>query len=100
MLEGLLDKFEKELGDVESAETNKVQNYDMNKQQLTDLIAYSNKNRDEKSVSKADLTAKSGEAKGDLAANQKSKAADEKTMAEMNSVQGQKAEVFASNQEV
>ena len=48
MLEGLLEKFEKELGDVESAETNKVQNFDMNKQQLTDLISYSNKNRDEK----------------------------------------------------
>jgi len=100
MLEGLLDKFEKELGEVESAETNKVQNYEMNKQQLTDLISYSNKNRDEKSVSKADLTAKSGEAKGDLAATQKSKAADEKTTAEMNSIHSQKAEVFASNQEV
>jgi chromosome segregation ATPase len=100
LLEGLLEKFEKELGDVEAAETSKVQNYDMNKIQLTDLIAYSNKNRDEKAVTKADLTAKSGKAKGDLAATKRSKAADEKTMAEMISVHGQKTEVFASNQEV
>lgn len=100
LLESLLEKFEKELGDVEAAETNRVQNFDMNKLQLTDLINYSNKNRDEKAVTKADLTAKSGRAKGDLVATKKSKAADEKTVAEMNSTQGQKAEVFASNQEV
>jgi len=100
MLEGLLEKFEKELRDVESAETNKVQNYDMNKQQLTDLLAYSNNNRDEKAASKAGLTSESGKAKGDLAATQKSKAADEKTTAEMNSVHGQKTEAFAGNQEV
>jgi len=100
LLEGLLEKFEKELGDVESAETNKVQNYDMNKQQLTDLISYSNNNRDEKAASKAGLTSESGKAKGDLAATQKSKAADEKTTAEMNSIHGQKTEAFAGNQEV
>lgn len=100
MLEGLLEKFEKELGDVESAETNKVQNFDMNKQQLTDLISYSNKNRDEKAATKAGLTSESGKAKGDLAATKKSKAADEKTTAEMNSIHGQKTEAFAGNQEV
>jgi len=100
LLEGLLLKFEKELGEVENAETNKVQNYDMNKIQLTDLIGYSNKNRDEKAVSKADYTAKSGRAKGDLAATKKSKAADEKMVAEMNSIHKQKVQVFASNQEV
>lgn len=100
MLEGLLEKFEKELGEVEAAETNKVQNYDMNKIQLTDLIAYSSKNRDEKAGSKADLTAKSGKAKGDLAATKKSKAADERTMAEMNSIHQQKTEVFNGNQQV
>merc|ERR1719284_975344 len=72
----------------------------MNKMQLTDLISYANKNRDEKAVTKADLTSKSGKAKGDLAATKKSKAADEKTMAEMNSIHSQKSEVFASNQEV
>lgn len=100
MLEGLLAKFEKELGDVEAAETSKVQNFDLNKIQLTDLIAYSNKNRGEKATSKADLSAKSAKAKGDLASTEESKAADEKTLAEMTSVHEQKTEVFAQNQEV
>lgn len=100
MLEGLLEKFEKELGDVEAAETSKTQNYDLNKIQLTDLIAYSSKNREEKAGTKADLTAKSGKAKGDLAATKKSKAADEKMMAEMNSVHEQKSAVFIGNQQV
>jgi len=67
---------------------------------LTDLIAYSSKNREEKAGTKADLTAKSGKAKGDLAATKKSKAADEKMMAEMNSVHEQKSAVFIGNQQV
>jgi len=100
MLEGLLAKFEKELGDVESAETNKVQNFDLNKIQLTDLIKYSNKNRDEKATTKADLASKSAKAKADTASTQASKAADEKTLAEMTSTHEQKSEVYAQNQEV
>lgn len=100
MLEGLLSKFEKELGEVEAAETAKVQNFDMNKIQLTDLINYSNKNRDEKATTKADLAGKSAKAKGDLAATKESKASDEKTLAEMTSVHEQKSEVYAQNQEV
>lgn len=100
MLEGLLGKFEKELGEVEAAETSRTQNFDMNKIQLTDLISYSSKNRDEKAGTKADLTSKSGKAKGDLAATQKSKAADEKMMAETNSIHEQKTEVFLGNQQV
>jgi len=100
MLEGLLSKFEKELGEVEAAETAKVQNFDMNKIQLTDLINYSNKNRDEKAITKADLAGKSAKAKGDLAATKESKASDEKTLAEMTSVHEQKSEVYAQNQEV
>jgi hypothetical protein len=100
MLEGLFAKFEKELGDVEAAETSKVQNFDLNKIQLTDLIAYSQKNRNEKATTKADLAAKSAKAKGDLASTQESKAADEKTLAEMTSVHEQKSEIYAENQEV
>jgi len=100
MLEGLLDKFEKELGDVEEAENNQQQNFDLNKIQLEDLIKYSNKNRDEKATTKADITGKSGKAKGDLARTKESKAADEKTLAEMISIHSQKVEVFGQNQEV
>jgi len=100
LLDGLLAKFEKELGEVESAETSKVQNFDMNKIQLEDLLAYSNKNRDEKATAKADLAAKQEKAKADLATTQASKAADEKMLAEMTSIHEQKSQVFAQNQEV
>jgi predicted nucleic acid-binding Zn-ribbon protein len=100
MLEGLLDKFEKQLAEVESRETSAQQNFDMNKQQLTDLLSHSSRDREEKSATKADLTAQNGKAKGDLATTKASKAADEKTLAEMNSIHEQKTEVFGANQEV
>jgi len=100
MLEGLLDKFEKQLAEVESRETSAQQNFDMNKQQLTDLLSHSSRSREEKSATKADLTAQNGKAQGDLATTKASKAADEKTLAEMNSIHEQKTEVFGANQEV
>merc|ERR1719265_1074136 len=100
MMDGLLDKFEKQLSEVEGRETSAAQNYDLNKVQLTDMISHSQKNRDEKAATKADLSAKSAKAKGDLARTKESKAADEKTLAEMLSVHEQKTEVFKANQEV
>merc|ERR1719265_2362422 len=92
MMDGLLDKFEKQLSEVEARETSAAQNYDLNKVQLTDMISHSQKNRDEKAATKADLSAKSAKAKGDLARTKESKAADEKTLAEMLSVQIQRIE--------
>ena len=53
-----------------------------------------------KAATKAGLTSESGKAKDDFAATKKSKAADEKTTAEMNSIHGQKTEAFVRNQEV
>jgi hypothetical protein len=50
MLNGLLDKFEKQLSEVEGRETAAAQNYDLNKVQLTDMISHSQKNRDEKAA--------------------------------------------------
>jgi hypothetical protein len=100
MLNGLLEKFEKQLAEVEARETSAAQNFDLNKIQLTDMISHSQKNRDEKAATKADLSAKSAEAKGDLGRTKESKAADEKTLAEMNSIHEQKTEVFKANQEV
>jgi predicted nucleic acid-binding Zn-ribbon protein len=100
MMNGLLDKFEKQLSEVEARETSAQQNYDLNKVQLTDMISHSQKNRDEKAATKADLSAKSAEAKGDLGRTKESKAADEKTLAEMLSIHEQKTEVFKANQEV
>lgn len=100
MLNGLLEKFEKQLAEVEARETSAAQNFDLNKIQLTDMISHSQKNRDEKAATKADLSAKSAEAKGDLGRTKESKAADEKTQAEMNSIHEQKTEAFKANQEV
>jgi len=100
MMEGLLDKFEKQLAEVESRETSAERNFDLNKVQLTDMISHSQSNRDEKAATKADLSAKSAEAKGDLERTKVSKAADEKTLAEMLSVHEQKTEMFKGNQEV
>jgi predicted nucleic acid-binding Zn-ribbon protein len=100
MMEGLLDKFEKQLAEVEGRETAAQQNYDMNKVQLTDLLAHSTRSREEKAATKADLTAQNGKAQGDLATTKASKAADEKTLAEMTSIHEQKTEVFAANQDV
>lgn len=100
MMEGLLDKFEKQLAEVESRETSAERNFDMNKVQLTDMISHSQSNRDEKAATKADLSAKSAEANGDLERTKVSKAADEKTLAEMLSVHEQKTEMFKGNQEV
>merc|ERR1719352_1820314 len=75
MMEGLLDKFEKQLAEVEGRETAAQQNYDMNKVQLTDLLAHSTRSREEKAATKADLTAQNGKAQGDLATTKASKAA-------------------------
>merc|ERR1719506_2465293 len=100
MMEGLLDKFEKQLAEVESRETSAQQNYDMNKQQLTDLLSHSTRNREEKAATKADLTAQNGKAKGELGRTKESKAADEKMLAELLSIHDQKTEVFKANQEV
>merc|ERR1719503_396787 len=46
MLGGLEKKFKEELADVEAAETSRVQNYDMNMIQLTDLIKHSKGNQE------------------------------------------------------
>jgi len=100
MLEGLLKKFKEELADTDAAETARVQNYDMNVIQLTDLIDHSKANREDKAETKANTAAASAKAKGDLADTKTSLAADEKTLAEMTSIFEQKSEVFKQNQEV
>jgi hypothetical protein len=100
MLEGLLKKFKEELADTDAAETSRVQNYDMNMIQLTDLIKNSKANREEKAETKANTAAESAKAKGDLADTKASLAADEKTLAEMTSIFEQKSSVFKQNQEV
>jgi len=100
MLEGLEKKFKEELSDTEAAETSRVQNYDMNMIQLTDLIAHSKADREAKAGTKANRAAESAKAKGDLADTQTSLAMDQKTLAEMTSIFEQKSAVAKANQEV
>merc|ERR1719230_2232772 len=100
MLEGLLKKFKEELADVEAAETNRVQNYDMNMIQLTDLIKHSKADREAKATTKANRASESAKAKGDLADTKASLAADQATLAEMTSIFEEKSDVFKQNQEV
>jgi len=100
MLEGLLKKFKEELSDVESAETSRVQNYDMNMIQLTDLISHSKSDREAKAETKATRSSESAKAKGDLADTKAALAADEKTLAEMTSIFTEKSAVFKENQKI
>jgi len=100
MLEGLLKKFKEELADCNADETSRVQNYDMNMIQLTDLIKHSTADREAKATTKANRAAESAKAKGDLADTKAALAADQKTLAEMTSIFEQKSAVFKQNQEV
>merc|ERR1719240_1615022 len=100
MLEGLLKKFKEELADTDAAETSRVQNYDMNMIQLTDLIKHSQANREKKATTKAKTASESAKAKGDLADTKTSLAADQATLAEMTSIFEEKSGVFKQNQEV
>merc|ERR1719230_1907379 len=59
MLEGLLKKFKEELSDVESAETSRVQNYDMNMIQLTAVYKHSTATREKKAETKAERASES-----------------------------------------
>ena len=70
MLEGLQKKFTEEFADVEAAETSRVQNYDINMIQLTDLIKHSKADREAKATTKANRASEFAKAKGDLADGQ------------------------------
>jgi len=100
MLGGLLKKFKEELADTEAAETSRVQNYDMNMIQLSDLITHSHADREAKAETKANTASESAKAKGDLADTQTALAADQQTLAQMTSTFQEKAGVFKQNQEV
>merc|ERR1719174_850900 len=100
MLEGLLKKFKEELADTDAAETSRVQNYDMNMIQLTDLIKNSKANREEKADTKGQTSADSAKAKGDLADTKAALAADERTLADMTSQFQEKSGVYEENQKV
>merc|ERR1719160_262224 len=100
LLEKFLTKFEGELAEVESAESNQAHNYEQEMLHLENTLSYSNKEREEKSALKAKRSSESAAAKGDLADTKADLAADEKTLADMKTTFSQKTDQFKTNQGV
>jgi len=100
LLEKLLTKFEGELGDVETAESNSAHAHDMEQLQLSDTITYEKKQLEEKSTLRAKRSSESAKAKGDLADTKADLAEDEKTLADINATFKTKTAQYEENQKV
>merc|ERR1719473_2255926 len=100
MLEGLLKKFKGELGAVEEAESNQAHYYNLEMVHLSDTIAHSSQDRDEKAAMKAQRASESGAAKGKLAAEKAALAEDEKLTAEITATYKAKSAQYEENQKV
>mmetsp|Transcript_16149 Transcript_16149/g.42688 ORF Transcript_16149/g.42688 Transcript_16149/m.42688 type:complete len:674 (+) Transcript_16149:69-2090(+) len=100
MLEGLLKKFKGELSDVQEAESNQKHAFEMTEMHLSDTIAKSTSDREEKSVMKGKKAASSAQAKGELAETKASKAADEELKAEIEATYKEKTAAYEQNQKV
>eukprot|EP00928_Gymnodinium_smaydae_P084585 TRINITY_DN6784_c0_g2_i1.p1 TRINITY_DN6784_c0_g2~~TRINITY_DN6784_c0_g2_i1.p1 ORF type:complete len:680 (+),score=192.30 TRINITY_DN6784_c0_g2_i1:151-2040(+) len=100
LLEQLLKKFRAELDSEVTAEGEKAHNYDLLMIHLGDTITKSKADRDDKAVSKAKTAEASANAKGKLASTRKSKAEDEKFLADMKALFGAKTATFNENQAV
>merc|ERR1712151_634463 len=83
MLEGLLKKFQAQLDQTNEEESNAAHYYELEKIHITDVLTKTKADREEKAATKAATVAASAKAKGDLADTRKEKAADEKTLADM-----------------
>lgn len=100
LLNKFLGKFEKELEEVESEESNQAHNYDLEMIHLSDEIAYMKKETEEKSVLKAKRASESAAAKSDLASTKAAKAEDQTTLKDMKATFAAKTDTFKANQEV
>jgi len=100
LLEKFLNKFEKELEEVEREESNQAHNFDAEMIHLTDEIAYLKKEIEEKSVFKAKRASESAAAKSELASTRKNLAEDETTLKDMKATFVAKTDTFKANQEV
>merc|ERR1719454_2441327 len=83
LLEKFLKKFQGELEEVETEESNQAKNFDLDKINLSNTIDYLKKEIEEKSVTKAKKSKESAQAKSNLASTKKELAKDEKTLADM-----------------
>merc|ERR1719335_1366703 len=100
LLEKFLKKFQGELEEVETEESNQAKNFDLEMINLSNTIDYLKKEIEEKSVTKAKRSKESAQAKSNLAATRKELAEDEKTLAETKATFAAKSDQFKANQEV
>merc|ERR1719434_256294 len=100
MLEGLLKKFQEQLDQTNEDESNAAHEYEILKIHINDVLTKTQSDREQKAATKASTDAASAKAKGDLADTRKEKAADEKTLADMQATFAAKSDTFAQNQEV
>lgn len=100
MLNGLLDKFRQELGDVVSTETNQSNNFELLKQHLTDSVKKSTSDRSQKAALKGETAAASVKAQAELAEAKKDLAADKKYIADITAEFKTKKATYENNQNV
>jgi len=98
VLEKLRHKFQDQLLDTEKAELNAKANFEALKQGLEDSIEYDTKAAGEKTARRAGRLEDAAKAKGDLEVTKKTKADDEKILADTNTECDAKAKEYEQNQ--
>jgi outer membrane murein-binding lipoprotein Lpp len=100
VLEKLHDKFQTQLAETETEESNAAHAYDLEMLHLDNLMTQSNADREGKSANKAKLSGESATAKEDLADTKEDLAEDQKALSEMKVTWTSKKSQFEANQEV
>merc|ERR1719199_1353684 len=100
VLEKLQDKFQGELAETESAESNAAHAFDLEVVHLDNLVTESKADREEKAAVKAKLSGESKSAQEDLANTKADLAEDQKTLSDVKVTFSEKKGQFEANQEV
>jgi chromosome segregation ATPase len=100
VLEKLQKKFQKQLAETESAESNAAHAFDMEALHLDNLVTESKADREEKATVKAKLSGESKAAQEDLADTRKDLADDQKTLSDVKTTFAEKKSQFEANQDV
>jgi hypothetical protein len=100
VLEKLHDKFQAQLAQTETEESNEAHAYDLQVLHLDNLVTQSKADREEKAAIKAKLSGESATAKEDLADTKADLAEDQKALSEMKVTFSSKKSQFEANQEV
>jgi len=100
VLEKLQDKFQKQLAETESAESNQAHSFDMEALHLDNLLTESHADREQKAGTKAKVSGESEAAQADLADTKADLADDQKTLRDTKATFAAKKSQFEANQEV